>query len=100
MAAIYKSSVSQTPGQTYAEPGSAKRALVFLSPGSLMPWPGNARTHSRKQLKQLAKSINEFGFTSPVLTDEEGSILAGHGRVLAAGFYWLIDEPTVAWQNL
>jgi ParB-like chromosome segregation protein Spo0J len=50
----------------------------------LRPWPRNARTHSRKQIKQIAESIRLFGFTNPVLIDGENSILAGHGRVEAA----------------
>lgn len=51
---------------------------------ALKPWPKNARTHSKKQVRQIADSIKEFGFTNPVLIDDEGTILAGHGRVLAA----------------
>ena len=51
---------------------------------SLKPWATNARTHSKKQVRQIAKSIEEFGFTNPVLIDEAGTILAGHGRVEAA----------------
>jgi ParB-like chromosome segregation protein Spo0J len=50
----------------------------------LRPWPRNARTHSRKQIKQIAESIRRFGFTNPVLIDGENRILAGHGRVDAA----------------
>ena len=47
-------------------------------------WPRNARTHSRKQIRQIAESIRRFGFTNPVLIDGENCILAGHGRVAAA----------------
>ena len=50
----------------------------------LTPWSRNARTHSKKQVQQLAKSIETFGFTNPVLIDERRTILAGHGRVEAA----------------
>ena len=50
----------------------------------LRPYPRNARTHSRKQIKQIKASIEEFGFTNPVLIDETNQILAGHGRVKAA----------------
>src|SRR5271170_1974540 len=50
----------------------------------LHPWPRNARTHSRKQIRQIAESIRRFGFTNPVLIDGENRILAGHGRVEAA----------------
>lgn len=51
---------------------------------SLLPYARNARTHTDAQVKQIADSIGEFGFTNPVLVDEDGTIIAGHGRVLAA----------------
>jgi len=50
----------------------------------LVPYARNARTHSVEQVAQIAASIREFGFTNPVLADEAGTIIAGHGRVLAA----------------
>ena len=52
--------------------------------GSLRPYAGNARTHSKKQVKQIADSITRFGFTNPVLISDDGEIIAGHGRVSAA----------------
>jgi DNA modification methylase len=58
--------------------------LEHIPPDRLKPWPGNARTHSKKQLRQIADSIRTFGFTNPILIDETGTILAGHGRVAAA----------------
>ncbi len=58
--------------------------LEYIPPDRLRPWAHNARTHSRKQLRQIADSIREFGFTNPVLIDENNTILAGHGRVAAA----------------
>jgi len=58
--------------------------IHHIPPDRLRPWARNARTHSRKQLRQLARSIEEFGFTNPVLIDEKMTILAGHGRVMAA----------------
>ena len=50
----------------------------------LIPYARNARTHSEAQVAQIAASIREWGFTNPVLADEQGGIIAGHGRVLAA----------------
>src|ERR1700719_4344923 len=50
----------------------------------LRPHAGNARTHSRKQIRQIANSIERFGFTNPVLISDDGQIIAGHGRVEAA----------------
>ena len=51
---------------------------------ALIPYARNARTHSDAQIAQLAASIREWGWTVPVLVDEAGTIIAGHGRVLAA----------------
>ena len=47
---------------------------------SLRPYPANARTHSPKQIKQIARSIERFGFNNPVLVDDDDQIIAGHGR--------------------
>lgn len=62
---------------------------------SLMPYAGNARTHSEEQVAQIAASIEEWGWTSPVLVDEDGSIIAGHGRVLAATRLGLTEVPVM-----
>lgn len=51
---------------------------------ALVPYARNSRTHSDEQLAQIAASMREFGFTNPVLIDEQGGIVAGHGRVMAA----------------
>ena len=50
----------------------------------LQPYERNARTHSASQVEQIARSIEEFGFTNPLLIDDQNRIIAGHGRVLAA----------------
>lgn len=59
----------------------------------LTPYPRNARTHSKKQIRQIADSIGRFGFTNPVLIDEHDCILAGHGRVQAAGLLGMDHVP-------
>lgn len=59
----------------------------------LKSWATNARTHSRKQVRQIADSIVTFGFTNPVLIDEHRTILAGHGRVAAAELLGMTDVP-------
>jgi ParB-like chromosome segregation protein Spo0J len=51
---------------------------------SLLPYANNARTHTDEQVAQIAASMNEWGWTNPVLVDEAGMIIAGHGRVMAA----------------
>ncbi len=58
--------------------------IVQVEPGSLKPHPRNARTHPKKQIRQIRNSIRTFGFVTPVLTDKDGVIIAGHARVKAA----------------
>jgi DNA modification methylase len=60
----------------------------------LRPHPNNARTHSRKQIRQIAKSIQKFGFCNPVLVDDAKQIIAGHGRVEAAKLLGIDAVPT------
>jgi|SRR5208337_3785431 len=60
----------------------------------------NARVHSAKQVARIADSILAFGFNVPVLVDEKGGILAGHGRVLAARRLGLEDVPTITLDHL
>jgi DNA modification methylase len=67
---------------------------------SLRPYPGNARTHSPKQIKQIARSIERFGFNNPVLVDDEDQIIAGHGRVEAAKLLNMKTVPTVRLSHL
>ncbi len=66
----------------------------------LLPYARNARTHSAVQIRQIAASIAEFGFNNPVLVDAEGSIIAGHGRVLAAGELKLPQVPVIVLSHL
>jgi DNA modification methylase len=67
---------------------------------SLRPYAGNARTHSKKQVRQIAASIKRFGFTNPVLISNEGAIIAGHGRVEAAKLLGWKAVPTIALSHL
>lgn len=61
----------------------------------LIPYARNARTHSDEQISQLAASIKEWGWTTPVLVDEQGSIIAGHGRTLAAQRLQMTEVPVM-----
>ena len=61
----------------------------------LIPYARNARTHSDEQVAQIAASINEWGWTTPVLIDEAGEIIAGHGRVMAARKLGIEQIPTM-----
>jgi DNA modification methylase len=69
--------------------------IDYLPLSSLKPCPRNARTHSRKQIRQIADSIKTFGFTNPVLIDSADMILAGHGWVAAARLLGLARVPCV-----
>lgn len=76
------------------------RPIEIVPIGQLRPYPRNARTHSKKQLKQIAASIQRFGFTNPVLVADDGEIIAGHGRVEAAKLIGMTAVPTVALSHL
>lgn len=67
---------------------------------SLTPYARNSRTHSDAQVAQIASSIKEFGFTNPVLVDEQGGIIAGHGRVLAAQKLNYTEVPAIVLSHL
>ena len=67
---------------------------------SLKPYARNARTHSKKQIKQIAASIERFGFTNPVLIGDDESIIAGHGRVEAAKLLGRKTVPTLKLSHL
>ena len=66
----------------------------------LIPYVNNSRTHSDDQVNQVAASIKEFGFTSPVLIDEQGGLIAGHGRVMAAKKLGLDEVPCITLSGL
>ena len=68
--------------------------------GSLLPYARNARTHSKEQVKQIAQSIKEFGWTNPVLIDGDGGVIAGHGRIMAAQSLGMVEVPCIVIQGL
>lgn len=72
----------------------------FKSPAELHPDPRNARVHSKQQIRQIARSIQSFGFNVPVLIDGANQILAGHGRVEAAKFLGLTQIPVITLDHL
>lgn len=71
-----------------------------VATADLIPYARNSRTHSAEQVKQIAASIREFGFTNPVLIDPERTIIAGHGRVLAAQHLHLETVPCITLPHL
>jgi ParB-like chromosome segregation protein Spo0J len=66
----------------------------------LIPYARNSRTHSPEQVAQIAASIKEFGFTNPILIDEENGIIAGHGRLLAAQKLGIEEVPVIVMHGL
>lgn len=78
----------------------AKLEIIYRGTGDLRPRSTNPRTHTKKQLEQVAASIQRFGFTNPVLIDEEDGIIAGHGRVEAAKLIGMSKVPTVRLANM
>ena len=74
--------------------------IAYKDPGGLKPRASNPRTHSAKQVRQIAASIAQFGFISPVLVDMQDGIIAGHGRVAAAKLLGMSDIPTVQADHL
>jgi DNA modification methylase len=68
--------------------------------GELIPYARNPRTHSDAQVAQIAASIREFGWTNPLLIDENAGILAGHGRLLAARKLGIAEVPVIRFEHL
>ena len=67
---------------------------------ALMPYAGNARTHSEEQIEQLVRSIRRFGFTNPLLIGKDGTIIAGHARVIAARQLDMAEVPCIVLDHL
>tara|TARA_Y100001973_G_C5184588_1_gene326984 strand:+ start:371 stop:1630 length:1260 start_codon:yes stop_codon:yes gene_type:complete len=72
-----------------------EQEIEMRSTKDLIPYVRNTRTHSEEQVGQIAASIKEFGFTNPVLVDQDNMIIAGHGRVMAANKLDLKEVPTI-----
>jgi ParB-like chromosome segregation protein Spo0J len=79
---------------------SAPREIALTSVRNLRPNKRNARTHSKKQIRQIANSIRRFGWTFPILVDENGLILAGHGRYSAGLLLGLREVPVIVISGL
>ncbi|MBA4801832.1 MAG: ParB N-terminal domain-containing protein [Euryhalocaulis sp.] len=72
----------------------------YVAPETLTPYAGNARTHSEKQIDKIARSIEQFGFVNPILTDADGNVIAGHGRIRAAIKLGLKEAPVILLAHL
>lgn len=75
-------------------------SISYVDVGNLTPYENNSRTHSAEQIQEIADSISEFGFTNPILIDETHSIIAGHGRLMAAKSLKLQQVPTIMLTDL
>jgi DNA modification methylase len=74
--------------------------VVYRRIDALKPDPANPRLHSKKQIRQIAHSIETFGFNVPVLVDAELKVIAGHGRLLACGELGRTEVPTLCLDHL
>lgn len=74
--------------------------IVYKQTKELIPYVNNSRTHDEKQVNQIASSIKEFGFTNPLLIDEKDSIIAGHGRLMAANKLKMVEVPCIVLEGL
>jgi len=74
--------------------------IDYRKTGELIPYINNSRTHSDQQVQQVAASIKEFGFTNPILIDEDSGIIAGHGRLQAAQMIGMDEVPTITLEGL
>lgn len=86
--------MNRTPSQSH------QPQLEYVPPGDLHPHPDNPRKHPRKQIKQIAKSIEAFGFRFPVLVDKDNRLIAGHGRIEAAKQLGLTEVPVLRADDL
>src|ERR1700730_10923339 len=75
-------------------------SVAYAEIKNLVPYARNARTHSRRQIRQIPNSIRTFGFTNPVLVNRSRMIIAGHGRVAAAKLLGITQVPTICLDNL
>src|SRR5258706_1600015 len=73
----------------------SKLTIQYVSPEDVRPYAGNARTHSKRQIRQIADSIQRFGFANPVLVSSNREVVAGHGRLAAAKLLCLASVPIV-----
>ena len=74
--------------------------IDYLSASDLVPYENNSRTHSKEQVEQIKRSMTEFGFTNPILIDENNGIIAGHGRLQAAQELGIKLVPTILLEGL
>jgi DNA modification methylase len=84
----------------FVKTGGSNLLIANYPTGRLKGNPGNARTHSKHQIRQIADSIKAFGFTNPVLLDKNDVVIAGHGRLAAAKSLGILEVPTIRLEHL
>lgn len=94
-----------TPRARESPDGEATLATKFpryrmVKTEELIPYENNPRTHGDEQISRLIRSIREFGFTNPILTDGDAGVIAGHGRLIAARQLGLETVPTIELKHL
>ena len=77
-----------------------KQQIEYIATEKLIPYARNSRTHSDEQVAQICSSINEFGFTNPILIDADDVIIAGHGRTMAAHRLQMKELPCLRLSHL
>lgn len=75
-------------------------AIAYRPASELKPHPQNSRTHTKKQVQAVAKSIQTYGWTNPILTDEEANVIAGHARLEAAKLLGIEEVPTICLEHM
>ena len=99
LTARYRASMTSSSASA-AVAATRPLAVVYTPTVSLVPDPRNARTHPKRQVAQIVASIRAFGFTNPILADEQGRLIAGHGRLLAARECGLAKVPVITLAGL
>ena len=88
--------MTTTPSYPVVSPDDIKQSRII----DLTLYKGNPRVHSEIQIERLVNSLREFGFTNPVLVDDTGNVIAGHGRIAAAKKIGLETVPTITLSHL
>ena len=88
--------MTSTPSYPVVSPEHIKQSRII----DLTLYKGNPRVHSELQIERLVNSLKEFGFTNPVLVDDTGNVVAGHGRIAAAKKIGLETVPTITLSHL
>lgn len=95
--------MNQDPNQDTPSPsGGSGRTLAvrYVKSDWLKPYDGNAKMHPPEQIERLKQSITRFGFTNPILAMEDGTVVAGHGRLIAALQLGLADVPCIVLEGM